>query len=102
MLVSDIVNFMYKKKVLHEFPPKCFKTTERHSLALSGSLCGEKHILLIFIPFSWFDQNQLFKQNQNFPQDNPLFKHGGKNNFLSISVLVSVIVNFMSKNKSSL
>ena len=31
-----------KRKVLYEFPTKCFKTTERHSLAVGGSLSGEK------------------------------------------------------------
>ena len=59
-------HFMSKRKVLYEFFQKCFKTTERHSLAVCGSLCGEKHFLLIFIPFYWFDQKQLFKQIQIF------------------------------------
>ena len=45
-----------KLKVLYEFPPKCFKTTERHSLAVCGSLCGEKQFLLIFIPFYWWQK----------------------------------------------
>ncbi len=62
----EIVPFMSKIKVLHEFPQKPFKTTERHSLALCGSLCGEKRFLLIFIPFYWFDQKPLFKQIQIF------------------------------------
>ena len=55
-----------KRKVLYEFPQKCFKTTERHSLAICGSVCGEKQFLLIFIPFFWFDQKKLFKQIQIF------------------------------------
>ena len=55
-----------KRKVLYEFPQKCFKTTERHSLAICGSVCGEKKFLLIFIPFFWFDQKKLFKQIQIF------------------------------------
>ena len=63
MLVSAIVTFMSKKKkVLNEFPQKCFKTTERHSLAVCGSHYVEKQFLLIFVPFYWFDQKQLFKQ----------------------------------------
>ena len=35
--------------------------------------------------------------NPNFPQDFPLFKNSKKNKFLSISVLVFAIINFMSK-----
>ena len=62
VLVSEIVTFMSKRKVLYEFPQKCFKTTERHSLPVFGSICWEKQFLLIFIPYYWFDQNQLFKQ----------------------------------------
>ena len=51
-----------KRKVRNEFPQKYFKTKERYSLAVCGSLCGDKQFLLIFIPFYWFDQKQLFKQ----------------------------------------
>ena len=57
-----MVNFCLKIKVLPEFPPKCFITTERHSLAVSGSLYGEKQFLLTFILYYWFVQKQLFKQ----------------------------------------
>ena len=56
VLVSGIDTLCLKRKVLYEFPQKCFKTTERHSLAVCGSLCGEKQFLLIFISFNWFDQ----------------------------------------------
>ena len=41
VLVSEIVTFMSKKKVLYEFPKKCLKTTERHSLPVCDSLYGE-------------------------------------------------------------
>ena len=44
-----------KTKVQCEFPQNCFQTTERQSLAVCGSLCGEKLFLLIFIPFYLFD-----------------------------------------------
>ena len=37
-----------------------------HSLAVCGSLCGEKQFLLIFIPIYLFDQKKLFKQIQIF------------------------------------
>ena len=36
--------------------PKNALTTESHSLEGSGSLFGEKKLLLYFIPFNWFDQ----------------------------------------------
>ena len=39
-----------KRKVLYEFPPKRFKTIERHILAVYSSLYGEKQFLIIFIP----------------------------------------------------
>ena len=45
---------------------KFFKTRERHSLAVCAALCGEKHFLLIFIPFYWFVPQKLFKQIQIF------------------------------------
>ena len=102
VLVFAIVTFMSKKKVLYEFPQKCFKTTERHSLAVCGSICGEKQFLLIFIRFYWFDQKQLFKQIQIFLRICLFSNMVKKKKNLCISVLVSEIVNFWSKNKSSL
>ena len=90
---------MSKRNILHEFPQKYFKTTEMHNLEVCSSLCWEKLFLLIFTPFYWFDQKQLFKQIQFFLGFSP-FKHG-KKKFLSISVHVSEIVTFMSKKKSS-
>ena len=39
---------------------------QKDSLAECGPLFEEKFFLLIFIPFYWFDQNQLFKQIQIF------------------------------------
>ena len=59
VLVSKIVTFMSKKKSLYEFHQKSSKTTERHSLAVCGSLCGEKRFLLIFIPVYWFDEKKV-------------------------------------------
>ena len=55
-------------------PQKCFKTTERHSLTVCGSLLGGKQFLLILVPVYWFDQKQLFKQIQIFLRICP-FKH---------------------------
>ena len=61
VIVFEIVTFVSKKKNFLWISKKIFKTTERHSLAVCGSLCGEKQFLLIFIPFYWFDQKKLVK-----------------------------------------
>ena len=66
VLISEIVTFMYKKKSSLRISTNCLKITESHNLAVCVSLCGEKHFLLIFIPFYLFDKKQLFKQNQIF------------------------------------
>ena len=102
VLVSEISLLCLKRTVLYEFLQKCFKTTERHSLAVCGLLCGEKQFLLIFIRFYWFDQKHLLKQIQIFLRIWPFSNMVRKTNFLSISVLVSEIITFMSKKKSSL
>ena len=52
--------------------------TERLGLAVCGSLCGEKELLLIFIRFYLFVQKELFKQIQISSGFSP-FKHGKKN-----------------------
>ena len=67
-----------KRKFLYEFPKKCSKTTQRLILTVCGSLLWEKQFLLIFVPFCWFDQKQLYKQIQIFLRICP-FKHGKKN-----------------------
>ena len=91
-----------KRIVFYEFLQKCFKTTERHSLAICGLLCGEKLFLLIFIRFDWFDQKNLLKQIQIFLRICPFSNMVRKTNFLSFSGLVSEIVTFMSKKNCSL
>ena len=98
--LSEIVTFWNKKRSFSEFPQKYFNTTEKHSLAVCGSFWGEKQFLLIFVPFYLFDQNQLFKQIQNFFRIFPFFKLLRKINFLSISVQQSVIVTFLTTKRS--
>ena len=103
VLVSEIVNFLTKKEnVLYEFPPKWFKITERHSLAVCSSICGEKHFLLIFIPFYWFNKKKLFKQILIFLSIYQFSNMVRKTNFLSKSILVYETVTFLTKKKSSL
>ena len=102
VLVSEISLLFLKRKVLYKFLQKCFKKTEKHSLVVCGTLCGEKQFLLIFMRFYWFDQKHLLKQIQIFLRIYPFSNMVRKTNFLSISVLVSEVVTLMSKKKSSL
>ena len=78
VLISERSLLCLKRKFLYEFPKKFSKTTQRLILTVCGSLLWEKQFLLIFVPFYWFDQKQLFKQIQIFLRICP-FKHGKKN-----------------------
>ncbi len=53
--------------------------------------------MLIFVPFYWFDQKQLFKQVQIFLPIYPFSKLLRKINVLSISELLSEMVTFLIK-----
>ena len=48
-------------------------------MAVCGSFWGEKQILLIFVPFYYFEQKGLFKQILIFHLDLPLYKLVKKN-----------------------
>ena len=66
---SHFLYFLNKKRSFQWIFPlyeNFFKTTGKHSLAVCGLFWGEKQFLLIFVPFYWFDQKQLFKQIQIF------------------------------------
>ena len=93
-------DFWLKIEIFSELAKKCFKTTEKHSLAVCGSFCGKKEFLLIFDPFYGFEQNGLFSSNQNFLLDLPLSKIVWKTNYLSLSDLLSEIVTFLTKKNS--
>ena len=93
-LLSVILIFLLKREVFFEIPQKCFKTTGKHSLAVCGSSWGDKQFLLIFVPFYWFDPKKLFKQIQIFLRISPFSNLFRKTNFLSISVLLSELINF--------
>ena len=58
--------FWLKREDTREFLRKCFKTTERHRLAVRGSLWGEKKVFINICPFYWFYQKKLFKLRQIF------------------------------------
>ena len=91
VLVSEIVTFISKKKVFYEFPQKCFKTAERHSLAVCGSLCGEKQFLLIFFPLTGMIKNSCLNKSKFSTGFSP-FQTWLEKKFLSISLLISEIV----------
>ena len=76
------------------------QTIWKPSLAVCGLFWGEKQFLLIFVHFYWFDQKQLFKQIQIFFTIFSFSNLLRKTNFLSISVLLSEIVTFLTKQWS--
>ena len=78
--VSERVTFMSKKKVLSEFSQKFFKTTERHSLAVYGSFCGEKHFFSYLSPFIGLIKNSCLNKSK-FSSGLPLSKMIGKQTF---------------------
>ena len=101
VLVSEIATFMSKKKSSLWISPQMLKKTkERYSSAVCGSLCIEKHFLLMFILYYWFVQKQWFKQIQIFLRICPFSNIVRKKYWLSISVLVSAIVIFMLMESS--
>ena len=102
VLVSEISLLFLKRKVLNKFLQKCFKKTEKHSLAVCGILCGEKQFLLIFMRFYRFDQKHLLKQIQIFLRICPFSNMVRKTNFLRFSVHVSEIIIYVWKEKFSM
>ena len=71
-------HFFDKKIVLNEFPQKCFKTTERHSLAVCDSICGENSFCLYLFHFTGLFQKNCLKKFKFFSGFAP-FKYGKKN-----------------------
>ena len=78
VLFSERVIFGLKIEVLCKFPQKYFKTTEKHSLSVCGSLWGEKQFWLILSPFNGFVRNSCLTNPKIF-QVLPLFKHVKEN-----------------------
>ena len=94
MLLSEIVTFLTKKRVFSKIPPKCFQKTVKHNLAVCGSFCEEKKILLIFVLVYCFVQKGLFTINPIFVWVCPFSNLLRKTNLLSISEFLSERVNF--------
>ena len=79
VILSEIVFFGLNSEFFSELAQKCFKTSEKHSLAVCGSFWGENQFLLIFVSFYCFERKGLFTTNPNFPLDLTLFKLVEKN-----------------------
>ncbi len=81
------------------FPEKPIKQ-QKSIVWLYVAYFGKKNkFLLIYVPFYRFDQNDLFKQIQNFLRFFPFLNMLRKTNFLGISVLLSEIVTFGIKRE---
>ena len=84
------------------FSPKYIKTTERQSLAVCGSLCGEKTVFFKYLsPFTGLIKNYCLNKSK-FSSEFAPFKHGKKNKlsvYFSARFLDSY---FLCKKKSSL
>ena len=100
VLLSKYSLFLLKREVFSEFPQKCFKTTEKHSLAVYVLFWGEIQFLFIFVQFYCFEQKRLFTTNPNFPLDCSFSNLLRKTNFLSFSLLLSEIGTFLTKKRS--
>ena len=71
--------FLLKREFFSEFLPKCFKTTEKHSLAVCGSFWGEKEFLFILSSFTALNKKGCLKQILIYPLDLLHFKLVEKN-----------------------
>ena len=66
------------------FLKNSLKRHKNFFFAVCDSICGEKQFLLIFVPFYWFDQNNLLKQIQIFLRICIFSNMARKKRFLSI------------------
>ena len=90
-----------KRKVLYEFPQKCFKTTERNNFAVYDSLCGEKQFLLILSHLTDLIQNICLNKSKYFSEFFH-FKNGKKNKLSEYFIAVSERATFLTKKRNSL
>ena len=70
VLVSEIATSCLKRKFLNEFPQKCFKTTERHSLAVCSSFV-EKNSFVNIYPLLRLIKNSCLNISKFFPGFTP-------------------------------
>ena len=80
VILSEIANFMSKKKCSLTISPKMLQKTERHGLEVCGSLCGEKQFLLIFYPYTGLIKNSCLNKSR-YSSGFASFKHCKKKTF---------------------
>ena len=61
VLVSEIVTFLINKRSSLGISPKMLQINRKAQYSSMWLTFQKKQFLLIFIPFYWFDQKQLFK-----------------------------------------
>ena len=101
-LLSERLIFLTKKRSFQWISPKKLQNNRKEDFSCMWVILRRKTFFdnLIIVQFYWFDQKQLFKQKQIFFRISPFSNLLWKTNFLSISVLLSEIVTFLTKKRS--
>ena len=99
VLLSELVTFGTKKRSFQWISPKMLQTNRKGYYRCIWLIFRTKTIFVIFVLFYWLVKKKLFKQLQIFVRICPFSKLLRKTNFLCISVLLSVIVNFWTKKR---
>ena len=69
---------MSKRKVPYEIPPKSFKTTDRHQIAVFGSYVEKNNFCKYLSPFTGLIKKSCLNKSKFYSGFAP-FKHGKKN-----------------------
>ena len=101
VLVSEIVTFLTKKRSSRWISPKILQNHKKAEFSCMWLNLGRKTVFLNINPLLLVWSKKLFNQTQIFLRICPLSNMVRKTNFLSFSVLVSEIVNFLTKKRSS-
>ena len=100
VLVSEIATFMSKKKSSLWISTKMLQNNRTAKFRVCGSLCGEKHFLLKFIPLNWFDQNSSLNKSK-FSSGFFPFKHGKKRKLSEyFSARLAIVILCLKENFS--
>ena len=102
VLVSEKVTFLTKTRSSLWISPKLLQNNRKEKFRNMWLSLVTKTIFVNICPLLLVWSKTVVLTNPNFPQVLPLSNMVRKTNFLSISVLVSAIITFMSIKKSSL
>ena len=102
VLISEIATFMSKKKSSLWISTKMLQNNRKTFFSSMWLTLWRKTVFVNIYHILQVWSNTVVLTNPNFPQDFSLSNMVRNTNFLSYSVLISEIVTFMSKNKSSL